>query len=100
MGAGNYPPALRWGKFIPAVVAGNAAVLKPSELAPWCGALVGELFEQAGFARDLLQVAQGGGELGEALINAGPDKVIFTGSVATGKRVAEACARRLIPCVL
>src|SRR3989475_10883283 len=100
IGAWNYPLAVPLGQIIPAVVAGNAAVLKPSELTPWCGALVGELFEQAGFPRDLAQVVQGAGELGEALINAGPDKVIFTGSVATGKRVAETCARRLIPCVL
>jgi len=100
IGAWNYPLAVPLGQIIPAVVAGNAAVLKPSELTPWCGALVGELFEQAGFPRDLVQVVQGAGELGEAVINAGPDKVIFTGSVATGKRVAETCARRLIPCVL
>src|SRR5712691_2018476 len=100
IGACNYPLAVPLGQIIPAIVAGNAAVLKPSELTPWCGALVGELFEQAGFPRDLVQVVQGAGELGEALINAGPDKVIFTGSVATGKRVAETCARRLIPCVL
>src|SRR5437870_12182591 len=85
---------------IPAVVAGNAVVIKPSELTPWCGALVEELFSQAGFPVGLVQVIQGSGELGEALILAGPDKVIFTGSVATGRRVAEACARRLIPSVL
>lgn len=100
IGAWNYPLAIPMGQMIPAVVAGNAVILKPSELTPWCGALIGELFEQAGFPPGLVQVAQGGGELGQALIAAGPDKVIFTGSVATGKLVAEACARRLIPCVL
>lgn len=96
----NYPIAIPLGQIIPAVVAGNAVVLKPSELTPWCGALVGEFFAEAGFPQDLVQVIQGGGELGAALIDAGPDKAIFTGSVATGKRVAEACAKRLIPCVL
>jgi succinate-semialdehyde dehydrogenase/glutarate-semialdehyde dehydrogenase len=96
----NYPLAIPMGQAIPAVVAGNAVVLKPSELTPWCGKLVGELFEQAGFPRDLVQVIQGHGDVGAALIEAGPNKVVFTGSVATGKRVAEACARRLIPCVL
>lgn len=100
IGAWNYPLAIPLGQMIPAVVAGNAVILKPSELVPWCGSLVGELFEQAGFPQDLVQVVQGGGELGSALIEARPDKVIFTGSVATGKSVAETCARLLIPCVL
>ena len=96
----NYPLAIPVGQIVPAVVAGNAVVLKPSELTPWCGTLIGELFAQAGFPRDLLQVVQGGGEVGAALVETGPDKMIFTGSVATGKKVAEACARRLIPSVL
>ncbi len=100
IGAWNYPLAIPMGQMIPALVAGNAVILKPSELTPWCGTLIGELYEQAGFPPGLVQVAQGGGELGEALIAAGPDKVIFTGSVATGKLVAESCARRLVPCVL
>jgi acyl-CoA reductase-like NAD-dependent aldehyde dehydrogenase len=96
----NYPIAIPVTSVVAAVVAGNAVVLKPSELVPWCGALLGELFDQAGFPVDLVQVIQGGGELGQALIEAGPDKVFFTGSVATGRAVAEDCARRLIPSVL
>jgi acyl-CoA reductase-like NAD-dependent aldehyde dehydrogenase len=96
----NYPLAIPMGQLIPGVAAGNAVVLKPSELTPWCGALVGELFEQAGFPAGLLQVVQGAGEVGAALIDAKPDKVLFTGSVTTGRRVAEACARHLIPSLL
>lgn len=96
----NYPIAIPMGQAIPAVAAGNAVVMKTSEMTPWCGKLVQELFEQAGFPRDLVQVIQGYGDVGGALIEAGPNKLIFTGSVATGKRVAEACAGRLIPCVL
>jgi succinate-semialdehyde dehydrogenase/glutarate-semialdehyde dehydrogenase len=96
----NYPLAIPMGLLIPALAAGNAVVLKPSELTPWCGALVGELFEQAGFPADLVQVVQGRGDVGAALIDAKPDKIVFTGSVATGQRVAEACARHLIPSVL
>ncbi len=96
----NYPVSIPFGVLIPAIVAGNAVVLKPSELTPWCGALVGQLFEQAGLPEGVLQVIQGKGDVGAALIEAGPDKVVFTGSVATGRRVAEACARKLIPCVL
>jgi acyl-CoA reductase-like NAD-dependent aldehyde dehydrogenase len=96
----NYPLAVPMGTVVPALVAGNTVVLKPSELTPWCGSLVAELFQQAGFPHDLLQVIQGGGEIGAALIAARPDKVVFTGSVETGRRVAAACAEKLIPSVL
>jgi acyl-CoA reductase-like NAD-dependent aldehyde dehydrogenase len=96
----NYPFSIPMAQVIPALVAGNAVLLKPSELTPWCGQLVGELVEQAKFPSGLVQVLQGGGEIGAAMIEAGPDKVFFTGSVATGKRIAEACAKQLIPSVL
>lgn len=97
----NYPIAVPLGQIIPALIAGNAVVLKPSELTPWCGALIGELCRNAGLPDGLVQVAQGGGAVGAALVEAeGVVKVIFTGSVATGRRVAESCARRLVPSVL
>ena len=96
----NYPFSIPLGQVVPAVAAGNAVLLKPSELTPWCGALIGQLIEGAGFPPGLVQVLQGGGEVGAALVSAGPDKVFFTGSVATGQRIAEACARQLIPSVL
>jgi acyl-CoA reductase-like NAD-dependent aldehyde dehydrogenase len=96
----NYPFAIPISQAIAAVVAGNAVVLKPSELTPATGALVGGLFQRAEFPVDIAQIVQGAGELGAALIECAPEKVIFTGSVATGKRVAEACARRLIPSTL
>jgi acyl-CoA reductase-like NAD-dependent aldehyde dehydrogenase len=96
----NYPLAIPLGQVVPALLAGNAVVLKCSELTPCCGALIAECLALAGFPGDLVQVLQGGGLVGAALIEAKPDKIIFTGSVATGKRVAEACARYLIPSVL
>ncbi len=96
----NYPLAISLSQAIPAIVAGNSVILKPSELTPSCGQLIAECFAAAGFPRDVLQVVQGAGEVASALIDARPDKIIFTGSVATGKRVAEACARHLIPSVL
>jgi acyl-CoA reductase-like NAD-dependent aldehyde dehydrogenase len=96
----NYPLAIPMSQIIPAVAAGNAVVCKTSEFTPQCGALIGKLFADAGFPKDLVTIVQGGGEAGQALIDARPDKVIFTGSVATGRRVAEACARHLIPSVL
>jgi acyl-CoA reductase-like NAD-dependent aldehyde dehydrogenase len=96
----NYPFAIPIAQIVPALVAGNAVLLKPSELTPGTGALIGELIEQAKFPRDLVQVLQGAGDLGAAIIDAGPDKVFFTGSVATGRRIAESCGRNLIPSVL
>jgi len=96
----NYPLAIPMSQIIPAVAAGNAAVCKCSDFTPQCGALMERVFCEAGFPQDLFTVVQGGGEVGQALIEAGPDKVLFTGSVATGRRVAEACAKKLIPTVL
>jgi acyl-CoA reductase-like NAD-dependent aldehyde dehydrogenase len=96
----NYPFSIPMSQVIAAVAGGNAVLLKPSELTPATGALVAELFARAGFPNNLVQVVQGGGDIGAALIEAGPDKVFFTGSVATGKRIAQVCATKLIPSVL
>jgi acyl-CoA reductase-like NAD-dependent aldehyde dehydrogenase len=96
----NYPLAIPLSQIIPAVVAGNAVVCKTSDFTPQCGALIEKLFADAGFPNGLVTIVQGGGEVGQALIDALPDKVMFTGSVATGRRVAEACAKHLIPSVL
>jgi len=96
----NYPFAIPLSQIIPAVAAGNAVVCKTSDFTPQCGALIEKLFIDAGFPGNLVTVVQGGGEVGQALIDASPDKMLFTGSVATGRRVAEACAKKLIPSVL
>jgi acyl-CoA reductase-like NAD-dependent aldehyde dehydrogenase len=96
----NYPLAIPLSQIIPAVAAGNAVICKTSDFTPHCGALIEKLFADAGFPKDLVSVIQGGGEVGQALIDADPDKILFTGSVATGRRVAEACGKRLIPTVL
>ncbi|WP_437960127.1 aldehyde dehydrogenase family protein [Sorangium sp. So ce119] len=92
----NYPVAIPLRTIVPALLAGNAVVFKPSEVTPRSGALVASLFD--GLLPDgVLAVAQGGGDVGAALIDAGVDLVVFTGSVATGKKVAVACAERLVP---
>jgi len=96
----NYPLAIPMSQIIPAVAAGNAVVCKTSDFTPQCGALIERVFRDAAFPQDLIAVVQGEGEVGQALVDAAPDKVLFTGSVATGRRVAEACAKRLIPTVL
>jgi len=96
----NGPVVLAVNPLVQAVVAGNAVVHKPSEVTPLSALLVKRLTEEAGWPADLYQVVQGDGATGAALIDAGVNKISFTGSVATGRRVAEACGRNLIPCTL
>jgi succinate-semialdehyde dehydrogenase/glutarate-semialdehyde dehydrogenase len=96
----NFPWATPLGEVVMALMAGNAVVLKPSELTPLVGLKVGDLFARAGLPAGVLEVVTGDGSTGAALVEAAPDKVMFTGSVPTGRRVAEAAARKLIPVVL
>ena len=84
-----------------AVAAGNAAVVKPSELTPLTGAWVEELFRRAGAPPGLVRVVQGTGSLGESLVgHRGIGAVVFTGSAEVGRLVAHAAAERLCPAVL
>jgi len=92
----NYPVAIPLRTLVPALLAGNAVVFKPSEVTPRAGALVASLFEGL-LPEGVLQLVQGGGDVGAALVDAGVDLVVFTGSVATGKQIAVACAQHLIP---
>ncbi len=96
----NGPFVLSLNPSIQALMAGNAVVLKPSEVTPRSGQLVADLFEAAGLPEGVLTVLTGDGETGAALIESGVDKISFTGSVATGRLVGEACGCRLIPCTL
>ncbi len=96
----NGPFILALNPTAQALVAGNAVLLKPSEVTPFSAQLLAEFFEQAGLPEGVLQVLAGDGETGAALCEVGVDKLTFTGSVATGRKVAEACARQLIPCTL
>jgi acyl-CoA reductase-like NAD-dependent aldehyde dehydrogenase len=96
----NFPWAIPLGEVTMALMAGNAVVLKPSELTPLVGLKIGDVFRRAGLAKALLQVVTGDGTTGAALVEADVDKIMFTGSVATGKRVAQAAAAKLTPVVL
>src|SRR2546426_8007779 len=96
----NFPWATPLDEVVMALMAGNAVVLKPSELTPLTGLKIKDVFDRAGLADGLLQVVTGDGSTGAALVGAGVDKIMFTGSVATGKRVAEAAAKYLTPVVL
>ncbi len=96
----NGPFVLGLNQSAQALVAGNAVLLKGSEVTPYSTALVGELFAEAGLPEGVLQIVMGDGQTGADLVESGVDKISFTGSVATGRKVAEACGRQLIPVTL
>jgi acyl-CoA reductase-like NAD-dependent aldehyde dehydrogenase len=95
----NFPVALPLRTLVPALLAGNAVVFKPSEVSPRAGKLVADLFEGL-LPKGVLGLEQGGGDAGAALCEADVDLVVFTGSVRAGRKVAHACAERLVPCSL
>jgi acyl-CoA reductase-like NAD-dependent aldehyde dehydrogenase len=96
----NYPLYLALAPMAAALAAGNTVVLKPSEVTLSVGELIGSLCGQAGFPQGVVQVVYGTGAAGAKLIGAGPDRIFFTGSAATGRKVMEAAAGELIPLVL
>src|SRR5882672_4581315 len=96
----NFPWATPLDEVVMALLAGNTVVLKPSELTPLTGLKIKDVLKRAGLPDGVLQVVTGDGSTGAALVGAGVDKIMFTGSVATGKRVAEAAAKYLTPVVL
>ncbi|MCY7377346.1 MAG: aldehyde dehydrogenase family protein [Pyrinomonadaceae bacterium] len=98
--AWNYPFSIPLGEAVMSLMAGNTVVLKPSELTPFIGLKIGEIFEKAGLPENVVQIVNGAGATGAALVEAAPDKIMFTGSVATGKRIAEAAAKNLTSVVL
>jgi acyl-CoA reductase-like NAD-dependent aldehyde dehydrogenase len=96
----NFPWATPLDEVVMALMAGNAVVVKPSELTPLTALKIGSVFEQAKLPKGLLEMVTGDGSTGAALVEAGVNKIMFTGSVNTGKRVAEAAAKHLTPVVL
>lgn len=93
----NYPLLQFYKPLFPALLAGNAVVLKPSEHTPRAGAWLQK--QCAGLFPDgLVGLVQGDGAVGAALIDGDVDAVVFCGSVATGRKVAMRCAERFIPC--
>lgn len=96
----NYPFSIPATETLAALVAGNAVVLKPSEITPSVAMELRALLHAAGVPREVFQVIVGDGAAGAALMQAPIDKLVFTGSVATGKRISAAAAERLLPVVL
>jgi succinate-semialdehyde dehydrogenase/glutarate-semialdehyde dehydrogenase len=96
----NYPFSIPAGDAAAALMAGNGVVVKPSEFTPIIMEKTRALLEEAGLPRGLFAVVQGKGDVGAELIRSGVNMIIFTGSVATGKKVNVAAAEQMIPCVL
>lgn len=96
----NYPFILAMTPVVTALFAGNTVVLKPSEVTPLTGLVIGRLFADVGGHPDIVKVVTGGGATGEALVRSGVQKICFTGSVRTGKRVMAAAADTLTPVLL
>jgi len=93
----NFPVAIPAWKIAPALAYGNAVVLKPAEATPACAWALADVLNRAGLPPGVLNLVMGPGhEVGQALVDhRGVDAVSFTGSVATGRRVASGCAARL-----
>jgi len=96
----NYPFSIPATETLAALVAGNAVVLKPSEFTSLVALELQSLLREASVPRDVFQVVVGDGATGAALVYSQIDKLVFTGSVATGKRIAASAAERLLPVVL
>jgi acyl-CoA reductase-like NAD-dependent aldehyde dehydrogenase len=99
IGPWNYPLTNSFGDCIPALMAGNSVILKPSEVTPLTSMLLAEGMRECGLPENVLQIATGRGQTGAALIEH-VDMIMFTGSTKTGRKVAETAAGRLIPASL
>ncbi|HUF14035.1 MAG TPA: aldehyde dehydrogenase family protein [Longimicrobiales bacterium] len=100
IGPWNFPVLNTMRAVMAGIVAGNAVLLKPSELTPLSALAVQRLAREAGVPEAVFQVLTGDGGTGRALVEAGVDKISFTGSVETGRAIARAAADRLIPVTL
>ena len=99
IGPWNYPIANSFGDCIPAMMAGNSVILKPSEVTPLSSLLMQEMMIECGLPEDVFQIATGDGSTGAALIRQ-VDVIMFTGSSRTGRAVMKEAADALIPCYL
>jgi succinate-semialdehyde dehydrogenase/glutarate-semialdehyde dehydrogenase len=96
----NYPFSIPAVQVLTALAAGNAVVLKPSELTPLSAMELAMLLGEAELPENLLQVVVGDGATGAAIVESAIDKLVFTGSVPTGTKIAQIAAARLLPMVL
>jgi acyl-CoA reductase-like NAD-dependent aldehyde dehydrogenase len=100
IGPWNYPVFTPMGSIAYALAAGNAVVFKPSEYTPAIGVFLADAFREAVPEQPVFQVVTGFGDTGAALCRAGVDKLAFTGSAPTGRKIMAACADTLTPVLL
>jgi succinate-semialdehyde dehydrogenase / glutarate-semialdehyde dehydrogenase len=100
IGPWNYPVLTPIGSLTYALAAGNAIVFKPSEYTPAVGRWYVERFAEVVPERPVLQIVYGTGETGAHLVRSGVDKVAFTGSPGTGRKIMAACAETLTPVLI
>ena len=98
--AWNYPYNVGVNIFVPALLAGNAVMYKPSEFATLTGLQIGKYLVEAGVPADVFQVAIGEGEVGRALLDMPFDGYYFTGSYQTGQKIYEHVSKKMVPCIL
>lgn len=96
----NFPFSIPMGEVVMALIVGNTVVLKPSEFTPLVGEKIKEIFEKAKLPQDVFRLVSGDGMTGAALVESDVNKIAFTGSVATGKKIMAACAQTLKPVTL
>jgi len=96
----NYPFSIPATEVMAALVAGNTVVLKPSEFTPLIALELQSLLREAGVPNDVFHVLPGEGAAGATLVKSEIDKLVFTGSVSTGRRIAQVAAETLLPVVL
>ncbi len=96
----NFPFWIPMADVFAALVTGSAVVVKPSDITPLSMQKALEVYRATGLPDDLFCVVQGGPEVGAALVESSIQKLVFTGSVSVGKKVAAACGAKLLPCVL
>jgi succinate-semialdehyde dehydrogenase/glutarate-semialdehyde dehydrogenase len=93
----NFPFSLALGTIAMGLVAGNCVVAKPSEVTPLVGLRIDDILRRAGVPADVFITCSGDGPTGAALVDSEVDKIFFTGSARTGRRIMEAAAKRLTP---
>lgn len=98
--AWNYPYNVGVNIFVPALLAGNAVMYKPSEYATLTGLQIGKYLVEAGVPEDVFQVAIGGAEVGRTLLDMPFNGYYFTGSYQTGQKIYQQVAKKMVPCVL
>jgi acyl-CoA reductase-like NAD-dependent aldehyde dehydrogenase len=96
----NFPLVIPMGSVATALLAGNACVVKPSEVTPLVAIKAKEIYDSTGLPEDLFGLVLGFGATGQSLIDSGIDYCVFTGAVETGRKVAAACGARLVPCTM